>query len=421
MDDGIVFVTDGRAEPDAMVAVAGGEATDLTSLADLADRVPDRLLVLADDADATDERHWALLGMGATDVLEAGAASAASICARLKRWQHIDELVYEARADLVGRSPALVRTLRTTIEGTRFTHGPILLTGESGTGKELLARLVHDVGRRFGNITGNLELVDCSTIVPELAGSEFFGHERGAYTGAAGARDGAFARADGGTLFLDEVGELPLLLQAELLRVVQEGTYKRVGGDTWRRTRFRLVCATNRDLSEEVESGRFRADLYYRIAAWPCTVPSLEARREDVLALADHFLREAGITDALSQPVCRYLSVRRYPGNVRELRQLTNRIAARHAGAGPVTLGAIPASDRPVPSRGEGWPDTALVESLEIALSSGIPLESIKRTVAEATVDLALQRSGGRTSDAAALLGVSPRALQQRRAKRESG
>jgi len=119
-------------------------------------------------------------------------------------------------------------------------------------------------------------IVDCTTIVSELAGSEFFGHERGAFTGAVGQRDGAFAAAHGGTLFLDEIGELPLPLQAQLLRVVQEGTYKRVGSNAWQRSRFRLVSATNRNLVERIAQGHFRQDLYYRIGAWIFRVPPLQ-------------------------------------------------------------------------------------------------------------------------------------------------
>ena len=125
----------------------------------------------------------------------------------------------------------------------------------------------------------DLIVVDCTTIVPTLSGSEFFGHERGAFTGAMSAREGAFAAADRGTLFLDEVGELPMTMQAELLRVIQEGTYKRVGADRWRTTRFRLVCATNRNLEAELAAGRFRLDLFHRLAANLVRLPPLRERR----------------------------------------------------------------------------------------------------------------------------------------------
>src|SRR6185295_226461 len=150
-------------------------------------------------------------------------------------------------------------------------------------GKELLARVIHALDPRPDK--GELVVLDCTTIVPELSGSEFFGHERGAYTGAVGPRDGAFALAHGGTLFLDEIGELPLALQAQLLRVVQEGTYKRVGGNAWHKASFRLVCATNRDLKEEVARGRFRGDLYHRLATNASRLPPLRDRVEDILVL----------------------------------------------------------------------------------------------------------------------------------------
>jgi transcriptional regulator with GAF, ATPase, and Fis domain len=137
----------------------------------------------------------------------------------------------------------------------------VLITGESGTGKELIARLIHALDSRVDK--GDFVILDCTTVVPTLSGSEFFGHEKGAFTGAIAQRDGAFAMADGGTLFLDEIGELPLVLQAELLRVIEEGMYKRVGSNTWRKTSFRLLCATNRDLLQEESRGNFRKDLYY--------------------------------------------------------------------------------------------------------------------------------------------------------------
>src|SRR5437763_9151048 len=136
------------------------------------------------------------------------------------------------------------------MEAAFFTDAPVLSTGETGTGKELIARLVHSLDARSKK--RDLVVVDCTTIVPTLSGSEFFGHERGAFTGAVSTREGAFALADGGTLFLDEVGELPLTLQPRLLRVLQEHTYKRVGGNLWQEAKFRLVCATNRNLETEI-------------------------------------------------------------------------------------------------------------------------------------------------------------------------
>ena len=205
---------------------------------------------------------WQLLQSGAADVVTWDHTSqlAARIAAKLRHWHIVDHLVGSPLVQriVVGESPAWSRVLRQIVE-VALTRSAVLIIGETGTGKELAAKTIHAVDSTTPK--GELQILDCTTIVPELAGSELFGHERGAFTHAVTAREGAFARANGSTLFLDEVGELPLGLQAQLLRVVQEGTYKRVGGNTWYHTEFRLVCATNRDLKDLVQRGLFRADL----------------------------------------------------------------------------------------------------------------------------------------------------------------
>jgi transcriptional regulator with GAF, ATPase, and Fis domain len=302
------------------------------------------------------------------------------------------------------------------VEVAAFTEAPVLVTGESGTGKELVARLVHALDPRPAK--RELVLLDCTTIVPQLSGSEFFGHERGAYTGAERGRDGAFAMADGGTLFLDEVGELPLSLQAQLLRVVQEGTYKRVGGNAWLKTRFRLVCATHRDLPAEVAAGRFRADLYYRLATVTCRMPPLRDRPEDILPLFLHFLADGagGPPPELDEPVRELLLGREYPGNVRDLKQLAARISYRHVGPGPVTLGDLPHDERP-PGPGGAWPDPELELSLRRALAQGVGLKDIGRLASETAIRLALGAEEGNLQRAAQRLGVTDRALQMRRAQ----
>lgn len=298
---------------------------------------------------------WPLLRAGASDVLawDASATPAEDVVRRLRRWAAVDRLVASPLAtdNLVGAGAAWQLLLREIVEMAAFGDASVLITGESGTGKELVARLVHALDPRRGD--EQLVLLDCTTIVPSLAGSEFFGHEKGVFTGALASRDGAFALADRGTLFLDEVGELTPDLQAELLRVVQEGTYKRVGSNDWRTTGFRLVCATNRELRTEEGERRFRSDLYHRIAAWTCRLPSLRERTEDILPLARHFLREAGRSDGspaaedFDPAVQRLLTERHYPGSIRELRQLVGRMARRHVGTGPISAGDVPAEERP--------------------------------------------------------------------------
>src|SRR6478735_8899545 len=237
---------------------------------------------------ALDDRGFAARGV--EDVISwTGEETVGIVLARLERWREVDRLLSSRLvAPLVqGRSSAMRRLLVDLVEQAAYGSGPILLVGETGTGKELAARLVHAVAED----SSSLVVVDCTTIVASLSGSELFGHEKGAFTGADRARAGAFAAADGGTLFLDEIGELPLALQGELLRVLQEGTFKRVGGDTWSRTRFRLVSATNRDLESEQRAGRFRSDLYHRIASGVVHLPPLRERTEDLEALFEHFRR----------------------------------------------------------------------------------------------------------------------------------
>ncbi len=368
---------------------------------------------------------WALLQAGAADVVtwdhSATPASARAAAERFARWRSVDETLQSAlvKNHLIGASPAWVRALRQAVEAARFTEAAVLLTGESGTGKELVARLIHTLDERADK--GKLIVCDCTTIVPELSGSEFFGHERGAFTGAVAARDGAFALADGGTLFLDEVGELPLRLQAELLRVVQERTYKRVGGNTWQKTAFRLVCATNRELPEEQRQGRFRADLYYRIAACTLRLPPLRERPADILPLARHFVAESRQGEPLEfdEAVREYLLARAYPGNVRELKQLIARIMYRHVGAGPLTAGDIPEDERPSGAETfSDWRGNGFEHSIRCALAAGKGLKEIGRAAEDAAEQLALAEAEGNLQRAAALLGVTDRALQLRRAAR---
>ena len=368
------------------------------------------------------EIGWRLMALGASEILswDTLLARPQILAARLQRWHEIDALLASPliRNHLIGTSAAWNALLRRVIEAARFTTTPTLLLGESGTGKELLARLIHTLDPRSAK--GDLIVLDCTTVAPELAGSEFFGHERGAFTNAHSRRDGAFAMANCGTLFLDEVGELPLGLQAQLLRVVQEKTYKRIGSNTWQQTEFRLVCATNRDLWEETTVGSFRRDLYYRLAGWVFRVPSLHERREDVLPLARHFLAaaEPKITDPDFDPaVAAYLTRRDYPGNVRDLRQLVMRAASRHVGDGPITFADIPEDDRPhVPLPSLPWPDFEFERAVERAMMLGIGLKDISRMTCDVAVRLAIQ-SRGNLQDAARLLGVSDRALQMRQAQ----
>jgi len=370
------------------------------------------------------EAIWSLLSAGASDVLSLTASKdlAGEITARFERWQSIDEVVSSplVRNNLVGRSSVWIETIRQIVEVGRFTDLPVLITGESGTGKEMVARLIHTLdGQRSKR---NLVVLDCTTIVSELSGSEFFGHERGAFTGAVAPRDGAFALADGGTLFLDEVGELPPTLQAELLRVVQERTYKRVGSNDWRPSDFRLICATNRDLLEQERRGEFRRDFYHRIAAWVCHLPPLASRVEDILILAQHFLKKLYPNEdppEMDDAVRDYLVQRAYPGNVRELYQLVRRIACTHVGRGPITAGDLPASERlRCTLADEEWRSEDFQASIRRALMLGLSLKEITDATIETAETLALGEANDNTSRAAKKLGINERTLQMHRASR---
>jgi len=368
---------------------------------------------------------WSFLDAGASDVIawHDSPDPAREVAARFERWLSVDAIVQSplVRNNLAGQSAAWIRALRQIVEVANFTDSSVLITGESGTGKELFAQLVHTLDARGDK--GSLVVCDCTTIVPELSGSEFFGHERGAFTGAVADRKGAFALANGGTLFLDEVGELPLNLQAELLRVIQERTYKRVGGNSWQKTNFRLVCATNRKLIEEQSRDRFRRDLYYRIASWTCHLPPLSERREDILVLAKHFIEQLRPDNppGLDESVRRYLVAREYPGNVRDLKQLVTRIVQHHVGPGVITVGDVPEDERPC---GNDRPDTRGEEGMESAIRSaiafGVSLKEIERTAGELAEKIVIEEEQGNLQRAAARLGVTDRALQMRRASRRS-
>ena len=392
-------------------------------LGDLSRGCRERVLACCPDDLAPDHARR-LLQAGAADVLNCAGCRLPEdeIVARLLRWQEVDRWLTrpEVAGELVGDSPAWKSVLRQVVEVARYTDAPVLILGESGTGKEGLARLIHRLDARERK--PDLVILDCSTIMPELSGSEFFGHERGAFTGAVAARDGAFALADQGTLFLDEVGELPLHLQTQLLRVIQEQTFKRVGGNAWQRAAFRLVSATNLDLWSVVQAGGFRADLFFRLAGFVCRLPPLRERPEDILPLARHFLsalrpgREPVDFDAA---VAEYLVNRPYPGNVRDLRQVVARLLCRHAGKGPITVGCIPPDERAVWYANESpWYEGDFERAVRRAVMQGVGLKGVSREAEETAIRIAVTEAAGNLQQAAVRLGVTDRTLQLRRAAR---
>ncbi len=316
---------------------------------------------------------------------------------------------------IVGESAALGAVLE-QIALVAATDASVLVLGESGTGKELVAQAIHERSRRRQK---PLVRVNCAAIPRELFESEFFGHVRGSFTGAVRDRVGRFELADGGTLFLDEVGEVPLELQGKLLRVLQEGTFERVGEERTRRVHVRIVAASNRDLRREVEAGRFREDLFYRLAVFPIDVPPLRARRDDIGPLAAHFLRLAEPRMErrrlrLTAGDVRRLEQYEWPGNVRELANVIERAAI-------LARGDRLAIDTALPEPGRGARGVAIRASPERvfqkAEAGAIETRAERQARERANLVAALERSGGKVSGsggAAELLGIPPTTLASR-------
>ncbi len=310
--------------------------------------------------------------------------------------------------DILGRSPALDKVLR-QIEMVAPTDANVLVLGESGVGKELVARAIHDRSRRRER---PLVKVNCAAIPAELFESEFFGHQRGAFTGALRDRAGRFEIADGGTLFLDEVGEIPLAQQPKLLRVLQEGTFERVGEGRTRKTDVRVIAATNRDLSREATEGRFRPDLFYRLSVFPVEVPPLRMRREDIPDLAAHFVANAAKRLGVAAPRITNAAVRtlqeyHWPGNVRELQHVVERaVILSPRGTLHVPELVTPASTVVTPGAGQSEGDAP----------DATTLADLKRRERD-VIAAALERAGGKVSGAggaAELLGLRPTTLESK-------
>lgn len=338
------------------------------------------------------------------------------IAARIERWLTVEQMINisKIKDKLIGSSERWLNVIREVVEVALFSTAAVLITGESGTGKELIANLIHELDTRSER--GLFTLVDCSSIVPELSGSEFFGHEKGSFTNAISSREGAFALAHNGTLFLDEVGELPLNLQAELLRVIQEGTYKKVGSNIWKQTSFRLVSATNRNISHEVSSHRFRQDLYFRMTGWEIHLPPLRERLSDIPLLVNHFLRSTLKTEKyieVDDKLMDYLIAREYPGNIRELKQVVNRLAMKFSGEGPITLGMLGKEELKFLNNGVtiGKEDN-LYQGIHKSISSGINIKELKEMVSDIAIRIAIDKEDGNLQRAASILGLTDRSLQ---------
>ena len=389
--------------------------TGLDLIRDVTSTVPegDRPQILMMTAYATVESAIEAMKLGALDYLqkpfevdELIAIVGHAVEHQRLRTQH-RYLINERDEDfnhygIVGRS-RVVQDLIRQAERVAETKSTVFILGETGTGKELLARAIH---HRSAQRHMPLIKVNCAAIPDTLLESELFGHVRGAFTGAANNKKGKFALADGGTIFLDEIGTMTPPLQAKLLRVLQEREFEPLGAERTQRVDVRVIAATNRDVKRLVEEGKFLEDLFYRLNVIPFVLPPLRDRREDIPALADHFLRKhsqrtgrrvEGLSDAALERMTSY----DWPGNVRELENTIERAVV--LSSGPV----IDAADITMP----GVAGTA---------SPGLPslkLRSNVDWVERQTIQQALERSGGVKKDAAVMLGISQRALSYYLAK----
>ncbi|NLE86804.1 MAG: sigma 54-interacting transcriptional regulator [Myxococcales bacterium] len=277
----------------------------------------------------------------------------------LERILEVDE-AREYEGELVGRATSFLRALG-LLQRAAPSEVPVLLLGESGTGKELAARALHRMSPRRHR---PFMPVECSGLPENLFESELFGYEQGAFTGANKAKRGLVGATAGGTLFLDEIGDVPLPVQVKLLRLLESGTYRRVGGTESHRADFRLVCATHRDLAAMVEAGTFRQDLYYRINAFPVVLPPLRERSSDIGALCESFLTKKHPGKRLTSDALARLTRHHWPGNVRELRNVVDRMALLADGdeLGVEHLPVELTSDSRIPGRPDTLKEGALAE-----------------------------------------------------------
>ena len=332
------------------------------------------------------------------------------IRALIEETESLRAVVGEAPGEMgiIGRS-AGIRGVCNSIRQVASTDATVLILGDTGTGKELVARAIHDAGARRGEA---LVRVNCAAIPESLIESEFFGHEKGAFTGATARRDGRFAQADGGTLFLDEIGELPLDLQAKLLRVLQEGEFEPLGGTRTRKVDVRVIAATNRSLEDEISDGRFREDLYYRLNVFPIRVPALRERGDDIYLLAEAFGRRFGERmgrrfEELTDEEKRLLKAYSWPGNVRELQNVIERALILSSGRRLDLSRAMPQSD------GGEQTETVPAAPQPAKVLSAIELEEFeKRNLLRALETCRWKISGA--EGVSALMGLPPSTVSSR-------
>jgi two-component system nitrogen regulation response regulator GlnG len=387
-----------------------------------------RIVVLSGQNDSANARHARALG--AVDFVAKPAAPDQLRALLLRLLDIAPEADAPAAPPLLGDSPAMQK-LRAQLRQYADSPFPVLIEGESGSGKEVAAAALHGFSQRKHHPYLTL---NCAAIAPTLVEAALFGHARGAFTGAAGARAGYFEEAGEGTLLLDEIGELPLELQPKLLRVLENGEYQRVGETQSRQSRARIVAATNRDLKQEVRAGRFRADLYHRLSVFTVAVPPLRELGDDRLRLLDHFrIRIAEqfhqTAFVLSPQAEKLWLAYPFPGNVRELRNIVIRLATRYPGqlvdAASLTEefdpgiapDAIATPDVPAPAILPAEDREALIEQASRQLTArneGFDLDATLARWEDAYIEAARRLAGGNISQAARLLGINRTTLYNR-------
>jgi two-component system nitrogen regulation response regulator GlnG len=377
-----------------------------------------RIYVLSGQSDAAHARHARALGAAEFISKPCDPAALKKILSRALAAR--DAELHHAREaeELIGQSPALLK-LKSQLAQFADSPFPVLIEGESGSGKELVARSLHRQSQRAGK---PFLALNCAAIAPTLVEPTLFGHAKGAFTGAATARAGYFEDAGDGTLFLDEIGELPLEMQAKLLRVLENGEYQRLGETSSRVSRARVLAASNRDLRQESRKGAFRPDLYHRLSVFTLAVPPLRELGNDKLLLLEHFRRYYAEQSSLEPFSLDEAAERRwlayaFPGNVRELRNVVIRLTTKHAGRRLPAADLEPEFDleskpEPEPAPGEGDVIAQAVRHLE--RSRGIQLDQMLKSIESGYIEAALRITRGNVSQAAKLLGVNRTTLYSR-------
>ena len=381
-----------------------------------------RIFVLSGQNDAAHARHARALGAAEFIAKPCDPAALKKILARALTVRDAEMRAERNRArdaeELIGQSPALLK-LKSQLAQFADSQYPVLIEGESGSGKELVARSLHRLSVRAGK---PYLALNCAAIAPTLVEPTLFGHAKGAFTGAATARAGFFEEAGEGTLFLDEIGELPLEMQAKLLRVLENGEYQRVGETSSRISRARMIAASNRDLRQEIKKGAFRPDLYHRLSVFTLGVPPLRELGDDKLLLLAHFRRfyaeQSGVQPfSLDAAAERRWLAYAFPGNVRELRNIVIRLTVKQAGRLLTTEHLEPEFDVETVAPSEDAPgerDVIGQAVRHLERSRGIRLDQMLQSLERGYIEAALRITRGNVSQAAKLLGINRTTLYSR-------